>query len=106
MQKDENSNPLKPMISYAKLLRLLLWAVCVGLLLSVFLTLGIGKCDTPSLETGGKQMYKEPSQIIRLIIKKNQTLVLSCESGYPSTILNLGNEESITVCRPKELLTN
>ena len=56
-----------------------------------------------NLVNGGNKTYNEQPQIIRLIIKKNQTLVLSCESGYPSTILNLGNEESITVCRPNEL---
>ena len=100
MQKEENSNQSKHTTWFAKSQRLS-WSVALGvLLLSVLVTWGIGKCDTPSLETGGRQMCNGHLQTTPSIIKKNQTLELSCESGYPSMIPNLVREVSTIVCLP------
>ena len=88
------------MIWFAKSQRLS-WLVGLGVLLLLVLVIwGIGKCDTPSLETGGKQMCNEPSPITQSIIKKNQMLELSCESGYPFMIPNQAKEVFTIVCLP------
>ena len=52
--------------------------------------------------SGGNKMYNEHLPITQLIIKKNQTLELSCESGYLSMIPSQVKEVFTMVCLPKE----
>ena len=100
MQPEENSNRWKHMTWFAKSQRLS-WSVGLGvLLLSALVTWGIGKCDTPSQETGGSQMCNGHLQTTPSIIRKNQTLALSCESGFPSMIPNQAREVFTIVCLP------
>ena len=99
MQKEENLNQSNVMILFVKLQKLLSLEVFVGVLSFLCLILMMGKCATQSRASGGNTMYNEHSQTIRLIIKENQTLVLSCENGHLFTIVSPAKEESITVCQ-------
>ena len=49
-----------------------------------------------------EQNVQRGSQTTPSIIKKNQTLELSCESGYPFMIPNRVNEVSTIVCLPNK----